>query len=143
MQPLVVFETARPGTQVQINQRGPQCIVDVLCPGGIGWAEFSLADSARPGNCVFRLHLKGLEEARFAHDGVTTQISVSSHGDLAIRESYQDGSPIAPHDHVSVTAVSATKNPASIPLEGWFELRPPTKCRGGCKVRLSWVDFYR
>lgn len=141
--PLVTFAAARPGTQVQINQSGQQCIVDVLCPGGIGWAEFSLAEAARPSNCVFRVHLKGLEEARFEHDGVTTRISVSSHGDLAIRESDKDERPVAPQDFVAVTVVSSTKSQASIPLEGWFEIRPPAKCRGDCKVRLSWIDFYR
>ena len=143
VQPVVVLHSAKSGTEVHFEQSNGVWVVDVRCQQGIGWAKFTLSPAANPDNVMFRLHLRGLEWACFDHDGVETQLSVSSHGDLTVREWYEDGRPIAPKDRIPILPVTSSGGQPCIPLDGWFEIRLPATSAGNCFVRLNWVDFYR
>ena len=142
-QPVISLHSAKPGTEVQLEHGKGRCIAEIRCPDGIGWAKFILSPAARPGNVMFRLRLRGLECASFEHDGVETQFSVSSHGDLSVREWRKEGTPIASRDRILVVPVSASGGQPRIPLDGWFEIRLSASCVGNCTVRLTWIDFYR
>lgn len=134
---------ASAGTDVLFKHTVELQIVEIRRPRGIGQAEFTLPAGIRPDKTVFRLHLRGLEGLSVAHGGSSVQVSVSSHGDLAIREWREDELPLAEKDRIPVSPVSASGDAPCIPLDGWFDIGLPASCTGDCVVSLSWVDFYR
>jgi hypothetical protein len=134
---------ANAGTEVRFQKTSELQIADIHCPRGIGRAEFALPAGTEPDKIVFRLHLKGLEGCSVMHDGSKVQASVSSHGDLAIREWREDGKPVAEKDRIPISIISSSGSPPRIPLDGWIEIRLPQSCKGNCSVGLEWVDFYR
>lgn len=141
--PPLALAAAREGTEVKIAESDSWSVVDIRCPRGIGWAEFTTPAGQHPRGVLIRLHLRGLEDCVIERGGRKVQLSVSSHGDLTIDQRLEDGQPVPAEERIAVLVVPATGTAPRILLDGWFELRIPAWPTGYGRLRLSWVDFYR
>jgi hypothetical protein len=134
---------ANAGTDIDFKRTAESQIVDIMCPKGMGWAEFALPEGAQPDKIEFRLHLQGLEGCSLVYNKSKVLASVSSRGEFAIREWREDRKPLAEADRIRISLISASGSPPRIPLDGWFEIRLPQSCPDDCSLSLKWVDFYR
>jgi hypothetical protein len=111
-------------------------LIDVTSPTGIGSAAIEKTVGQWPSQVTVRLHVTGLESFKFRYADTTIDVSVSSHGDNAVREeattsgALQAGDP----EWLAVT-----------PGEGYFDLEAPADFlkSGENKFTIEWIDFYR
>lgn len=137
---------------VRVTQTGANVLIEIHNPRGIGSARFEVAGRPPVAEVRVRLHLRGLEEFRFAQGGSQLRLAVSSQAGHAVRQSVQrDGQrevQITPHDLLwsEVRIVPGPDTPSTIPLaSGCFEITLPAVLTfgEGADFRLSWVDFFR
>jgi hypothetical protein len=111
--------------QAQARWEGPDLVLDILSPSGIGGMRLTWPGDLPSGALVLRLHLAGLEGLRVTNEAGAAALAVTS-------------SP--PYD------VRAEGKIADITIqraEGWFDVRlGPTWLQTG-SLAVEWVDFYR
>lgn len=131
-------------------------VFEIFSPGGIGEAEIKLVSGAPPEKLLLQFYLKGLEELRITAANTALLISVSSHGDFAVRQSIRTED----NDSASWKLLDAGseywtdvrivngegKAGNEIPLQnGYFEAALPEHfIKNKIFVfSLRWIDFYR
>lgn len=127
------------GPGITFNTVGDVLLIDVTSPTGIGSAAIEKTSGQWPGKIVMRLHVKGLESFTFQYADIRIGVSVSSHGDNAISEVYEQPGK---------TGTVSAGDPywiAVTPGEGYFDLEAPADFvkSGEEKFTLEWIDFYR
>jgi hypothetical protein len=114
-------------------------LIDITSPTGIGSAAIEKTAGQWPSQIVMRLRVKGLENFQFRYADTTIEVSVSSHGDNAVREEYEQA------------GAADTLNPGDpywievTPGTGYFDLEVPVDFlkSGENKFTIEWIDFYR
>ena len=114
-------------------------LIDITSPTGIGGATIEKNSRQWPPQIVMRLRVKGLENFKFRYADTTIEVSVSSHGDNAVREVYEQPGKkgtVSPGDPYWI---------AVTPGEGYFDLEAPADFlkSGENKFTIEWIDFYR
>lgn len=148
-QPEFEVETAR--TELVETAVTPNSVTfDITSQTGIGSAEIKLVHGEWPETILFRLHVAGLEEFRFAYHETAVTASVSSSGDHQVLESVAQAGEAQPVAEDSVfympVRLEAESGEVSIPLaEGYFEIEAPADFQAGAydMFTISWIDFYR
>jgi hypothetical protein len=124
---------------ITFSTAGDMLLIEVTSPTGIGSAAVEKTSGQWPGKIVMRLHVKGLESFTFRYADVRIDASVSSHGDNAVSEAYQQS---------GTSGAAAPGDPywiAIAPGEGYFDLEAPADFvkSGEDKFAIEWIDFYR
>ena len=111
-------------------------LIDITSPTGIGGATIEKNGGPWPPQIVVRLRVNGLESFKFRYGDTTIDVSVSSHGDNAVREESSASGTLQPGDPnwIAVT-----------PREGYFDLEAPAAFlkSGEGQFTIEWIDFYR
>jgi hypothetical protein len=111
-------------------------LIDVTSPTGIGGAAIEKTAGQWPPRIVMRLRVKGLEGFKFRYADTIIDVSVSSHGDQAVREESNTSGTLQPGDMEWI---------AVTPGEGYFDLEAPANFlkSGENQFTIEWIDFYR
>jgi hypothetical protein len=111
-------------------------LIDITSPTGIGGATIEKTGGQWPPTIIMRLRVKGLESFKFRYADTTIDVSVSSHGDNAVREESTASGALQPGDPEWI---------AVTPGEGYFDLQAPAAFlkSGEGKFTIEWIDFYR
>jgi len=114
-------------------------LIDITGPTGIGSAAIEKTAGQWPPKTVMRLHVKGLESFKFRYGDTTIDVSVSSHGDNAVHEVYEQPGKMGTVSMGDPYWIAVT------PGEGYFDLEAPADFlkSGENKFTIEWVDFYR
>lgn len=114
-------------------------LIDITSPTGIGSATIEKTAGQWPPKIVMRLHVKGLESFMFRYGDTTVDVSVSSHGDNAVHEVYEQPGKMGAVIPGSPYWIAVT------PGEGYFDLAAPADFlkSGENKFTMEWIDFYR
>jgi hypothetical protein len=141
----------RPDARVTASADAQQALVEIFSPSGIGGAAVEITSAALPRTIALRLHLRGLEELRFAYAGTTVMVSISSTGDNAVRQTYlgagreQAITESSPY-WMNIRLAPGSGSPATIPLQdGYIEVEAPKDFFASrqTKFAIQWIDFYR
>ena len=116
-----------------------ELLIDITSPTGIGNAAIEKTAGQWPPRIVMRLHVKALESFKFRYADTVIDVSVSSHGDHAVTEVFEQPGKtgtVSPGDPFWI---------AVTPGEGYFDLQAPTAFlqSGENKFAIEWIDFYR
>jgi hypothetical protein len=114
-------------------------LIDIISPTGIGSAAIEKTSGQWPARIVMRLHVKGLESFQFLYGDTRVDVGVSSHGDNAVHEVYEQPGKMgtaSPGDPYWITVT---------PGAGYFDLEAPADFlqSGESKFTIEWIDFYR
>ena len=125
--------------RITFSTTSNQLLIDITSPTGIGSAAIDKTAGQWPPKIVMRLRVTGLESFRFRYAGTVIDVSVSSHGDNAVREVYEQPGKkgtVSPGDPYWI---------AGAPGEGYFDLEAPAGflTSGENKFTIEWIDFYR
>jgi hypothetical protein len=114
-------------------------LIDITSPTGIGSATIEKTAGQWPPEVVMRLRVRGLESFKFRYADTTIEVSVSSHGDNAVHEVYEQPGKMG-------VVISGTPYWIAVtPGEGYFDLEAPADFlkSGENKFTIEWIDFYR
>ena len=125
--------------RVTFSTSGEMLVIDITSPTGIGGAAIEKTSGRWPGQIVMRLHVKGLESFKFLYADTRIEVSVSSHGDNAVSEVYEQSGKMGTASPGDPYWIAVT------PGEGYFDLEAPADFlkSGENKFTIEWVDFYR
>lgn len=114
-------------------------LIDITSPTGIGSASIEKTSGQWQGKIVIRLRVKGLESFKFQYADTIIDVTVSSHGDNAVREVYEQPGKIGTVSAGDPYWIAVT------PGEGYFDLEVPADflTSGENKFTIEWIDFYR
>lgn len=146
----VVEVRLQDGDVVETAVSANAAIFDIYSQTGIGRAEVMLVKGAWPEKILLRLHLRGLEEFKFAYAETVITANVSSTGAASVREmAVVEGEerPLTTDSPHNMPIHIQTENgETTIPLEnGYFEIEAPVDFTTGPdnNFTISWIDFYR
>ncbi len=125
--------------RITFSTAGDALLIDIASPTGIGSAAIEKTSGPWPPKIVMRLHVAGLESFTFQYADIHINLSVSSHGDNSVHETYeQPGTTgaVSPGDPYWI---------AVTPGPGYFDLEAPASFlkSGESKLTIEWIDFYR
>jgi len=125
--------------RVTFSTGGEMLLIDITSPTGIGSAAIEKTSGQWPAKIVMRLHVKGLESFQFLYGDTRVDVSVSSHGDNAVHEVYEQPGKmgtVSPGDPYWI---------AVTPGAGYFDLEAPADFLKSeeSKFTIEWIDFYR
>lgn len=125
--------------RITFSTTGDTLLIDITSPTGIGSTEIEKTSGQWPGQIVMRLHVKGLESFKFQYGSTGIDLSVSSHGDNAVHEGYEQSGKMGTVSASDPYWIAVT------PGEGYFDLEAPTDFlkSGENKFTIEWIDFYR
>ena len=114
-------------------------LIDIISPTGIGSAAIERISGQWPARIVMRLHVKGLESFQFLYGDTRIDVSVSSHGDNAVHEVYEQPGKMGAASPGDPYWIAVT------PGAGYFDLEAPADFlkSGESKFTIEWIDFYR
>ncbi|NTU63893.1 MAG: hypothetical protein HGB05_10960, partial [Chloroflexi bacterium] len=125
--------------RITFNTTSDLLLIDITSPTGIGSATIEKTAGQWPPRVVMRLRVKGLESFKFRYGDTIIDVSVSSHGDNAVRETYEQPGKMG-------AAVSGSPYWMAVtPGEGYFDLEAPADFlkSGESQFTIEWIDFYR
>jgi len=137
--------------QIQIAVDHERALIQIFSAGGIGHAGFEITSRELPQHIALRLHLRGLEELRFAYDETVVTVSLSSTGEQDVQQSVSRVGE-GPVKAQTVTANSEywmklrVVSKSKIPLQdGYIEVEAPKAFlqSGMRQASIHWIDFYR
>jgi len=111
-------------------------LIDITSPTGIGSAAIEKTAGQWPAKVVMRLRVKGLESFKFQYADIRIDVSVSSHGDNAVREESTTSGTLRPGDSEWIAVTLG---------EGYFDLEAPADFlkSGESQFTIEWIDFDR
>jgi len=114
-------------------------LIDITSPTGIGSAAIERTSGQWPAKIVMRLHVKGLESFQFLYGDTRIDVGVSSHGDNAVHEEYEQPGKMGTASPGDPYWIAVT------PGAGYFDLEAPADFlkSGESKFTIEWIDFYR
>ncbi len=114
-------------------------LIDITSPTGIGGATIEKTGGQWPPKTMLRLHVKGLESFKFHYADITIDVSVSSHGEHAVNETFEQAGTLGVVSAGDPYWITVT------PGEGYFDLGVPAAFlkSGENKFTIEWIDFYR
>lgn len=121
---------------ITFSTTNDQLLIDITSPTGIGGTTIEKTGGQWPPKIVMRLRVKGLESFTFRYADTTIDVSVSSHGDNAVREESNANGTLQSGDAEWIVVT---------PGEGYFDLQAPAAFlqSGESKFTIEWIDFYR
>jgi hypothetical protein len=124
---------------VTFSATNDMLLIDITSPTGIGSAAIERTAGQWPPEVMMRLRVKGLESFKFRYADTTIEVSVSSHGDNAVHEVYEQPGKMGAVTSDSPYWIAVT------PGEGYFDLEVPADFlkSGENKFTIEWIDFYR
>jgi hypothetical protein len=133
---VIIPEQNKPQITIETNRTSP--VLVVVSREGIGSATIE-APATAPATITVRLRLRGLEFLQVSYSNVVLQVSVSSHGDNAVREYRrveQREEPIPPGSRQWMK-VRRRAEVIEVDLPAEFCESKTRRCQ------ISWIDFYR
>ena len=114
-------------------------LIEITSPTGIGSTRIEKLSGLWPPQIVMRLHVKGLESFKFRYNTTIINVSVSSHGDNAVTEEYQQQGKVGVVSAGDPYWIAVTHG------DGYFDLTAPADFHksGASQFTIEWVDFYR
>ena len=143
------------GNEVIAETGEGKVLFDVISERGMGSASVAVIAGEFPPSVALNLHLKALEELRFAYGETEVLVSISSSQGNVVRESVILGSATA-GQKIPITAESPywmdvvvlqeDGSPGAIPLiNGTILVAAPEDFGSGGvdSFEIRWIDFYR
>jgi hypothetical protein len=125
--------------RITFSTANDSLLIDIISPSGIGSAAIEKTAGQWPPTIVMRLHVKGLENFKFRYADTTIEVSVSSHGDNAVHEVYEQPGKMGAVTSGTPYWIAVT------PGESYFDLEVPADFfkSGESQFTIEWIDFYR
>jgi hypothetical protein len=125
--------------RITFNTTADAVLIDITSPTGIGSAAIEKTSGQWPARIVMRLHVKGLESLQFLYGDTRIDVSVSSHGDNAVHQVYEQPGKMGPASPGDPYWIAVT------PGAGYFDLEAPADFlkSGESKFTIECIDFYR
>jgi hypothetical protein len=125
--------------RITFSATADELLIDITSPTGIGSTTIEKTAGQWPAQIVMRLRVKALESFKFHYADTVVDVSVSSHGDYAVREVFEASGKMGTASAGDPYWIAVT------PGQGYFDLEAPADFlkSGENRFTIEWIDFYR
>jgi hypothetical protein len=137
--------------RIKVSMSQDTARVDIFSESGIGNADIEITSKALPQQIVFRFHLRGLEELRFAYGNTVVTASLSSSEQHEVRQSLSRTGEMPIESQVLASNSTYWMKVRDVSLDkialqdGYIEVEVPEDflVSGIRRASIRWIDFYR